>query len=106
MDNCFKAWRPPRGGAMGLREDSEAGKPPRGDPCLGPGTGPICSLNEAWLHALDSCVTDSPLSGVILPLMRSCFFGGAMHGVFLLQEGDGDQLASDIASFVMEEPQS
>jgi hypothetical protein len=29
-----------------------------------------------------------------------------MHGVFLLQEGDGDQLASDIASFVMEEPQS
>jgi hypothetical protein len=38
--------------------------------------------------------------------MRNCFFGGAMHAVLLLQKGDGDQLVSDIAGFIMEEPQS
>jgi hypothetical protein len=38
--------------------------------------------------------------------MRNCFFGGAMHAVFLLQKGHGDQLASDIAGFIREEPQS
>ena len=43
---------------------------------------------------------------VILPLMRCCFFGGALHAVFLLHKGHGDQLASDIASFIMEEPRS
>jgi len=29
-------------------------------------------------------------------MMRNCFFGGAMHAVLLLQNGHGDQLASDI----------
>jgi hypothetical protein len=37
------------------------------------------------------------LSEVILPLMRNCFFGGAMRAVLLLQKGHGDQLISDIA---------
>jgi hypothetical protein len=91
---------------MGLRQDGEAGKLSPGDLQLRQATGPICSLNEAWSRALDRCILDSPLSPVILPLIRSCFFGGAMHAVFLLREGHGDQLASDIASFIMEEPLS
>jgi hypothetical protein len=47
-----------------------------------------------------------PLSEVILPLMRTCFFGGAMYAVHLLQNGHGDQLFSDIAGFITEQPQS
>jgi hypothetical protein len=90
---------------MGLRDDCEMSKLPPGDPRLGQTTGPISSLNEAWVHTLDSCATDTPLSEVILPLMRNCFFGGAMHAVLLLQKGHGDQLASDITGFMMEEPQ-
>jgi hypothetical protein len=38
--------------------------------------------------------------------MRNYFFGGAMHSVLLLQKGHGNQLASDIVGFIMEEPQS
>jgi hypothetical protein len=38
--------------------------------------------------------------------MRDCFFGGAMHAVLLLQKGHGDELASDVVGFIMEEPQS
>jgi hypothetical protein len=38
--------------------------------------------------------------------MRNCYFGGAMLAVLLLQQGHGDHLASDIAGFIMEEPQS
>ena len=91
---------------MGLRDDGEVSKLPPGDPRLGRTTGPISSLNEAWFHTLDRCVTDTPLGEVIFPLMRNCFFGGAMHAVFLLQKGHGNQLASDIAGFIMEEPQS
>ena len=91
---------------MSLRDDDETSKLPPGDPRRGQTTGPISSLNEAWFHTLDSCVVDGPLSEVILPLMRDCFFGVAMHAVFLLQKGHGDQLASDIAGFIMDEPQS
>jgi hypothetical protein len=91
---------------MGLRQDGEAGKLSPGDLQLGQAAGPICSLNEAWFHALNKCVTDIPLSESILPLMRSCFFGGAMHAVFLLQKGYDDQLASDIAGFILEQAQS
>ncbi len=91
---------------MGLRDDGELSKLPPGDPRLRQATGPISSLNEAWFHTLDRCVIDSPLSEVILPLMRNCFFGGAMHAVLLLQRDHGDELASDIAGFIMEEPQS
>jgi hypothetical protein len=38
--------------------------------------------------------------------MRACFFGGATYAVLLLQEGRGDQVASDIAGFIAEEPRS
>ena len=91
---------------MGLRNDAEVSRLPLGEPRLGQTTGPISSLNEAWFHTLDRCVIDSRLNEVILPLMRNCFFGGAMHAVFLLQKGHGDQLASDIAGFIREEPPS
>ena len=91
---------------MGLRDDREVSKLPPEIPRLGQTTGPISSLNEAWFHTLDRCVIDTPLGEVIVPLTRNCFFGGAMHAVFLLQKGHGNQLASDIAGFIMEEPQS
>jgi hypothetical protein len=78
----------------------------RGDLQLRQTTLPIISLNEAWLRTLDRCVLDSPLSEAILPLMRNCFFGGAMHAVFLLQKGHGDELASDITYFFTDQPQS
>jgi hypothetical protein len=78
----------------------------RGDLELTQTTLPILSLNEAWLRTLDRCVLDSPLSEVILPLMRNCFFGGAMHAVLLLQKGHGDELASDITDFFTDQPQS
>jgi len=81
-------------------------KLPLGDPRLEQTTNLISSLNEAWLHTLDRCVTDGPLSEVILPLMRNCFYGGAMHAGFLLQKGHGDELAAEIAGFIEEEPQS
>jgi hypothetical protein len=42
---------------MGPREDGEAGKLSPGDLQLGQATGSICSLNEAWFHALNRCVT-------------------------------------------------
>jgi hypothetical protein len=44
------------------------------------------------------------LGEIILPQMRDWFFGGAMHAVLLVQKGHGEQLASDIARFIMEEP--
>jgi hypothetical protein len=94
------------GEAMGLRDDGEGSKLLPGNPRLGQTTGSISSLNEAWFHTLDRCVINGPLSEVILPLMRNCFFCGAMHAVLLLQKGHGDQLASDIAGFIIEEPQS
>ena len=47
-----------------------------------------------------------PLNQVILPLMRDCFFGGAIYALLLLQKGHGDQLACDIAGFITEEPRS
>jgi len=90
---------------MYLRDDGEVSKLPHQDSRLGQNTGTICSLNEAWVHTLDRCVIDTPLSEVILPLMCNCFFGGAMHAVLLLQNGHGDQLASDIAGFIMKAPQ-
>jgi hypothetical protein len=91
---------------MGLRDDGEFSELPSEDSRIGRTTGPILSLNEAWFQTLDICVIDTPLSDVILPLMRNCFFGGAIHAVLLLQRGRGDQLTSDIAGFIMEEPQS
>ena len=91
---------------MNPRDEDEKSKLTSGDARLGQITSPISSLHEAWFHTLDSCVIDSPLSEVILPLMRNCFFGGARHAVFLLQKGHGDQLAAELAGFIKEEPQS
>jgi hypothetical protein len=51
-------------------------------------------------------VIDTPLSEVILPLMRDYFFGDAIYAVLLLQNGYGDLVASDIAGFLSEQPQS
>ena len=65
----------------------------------------ILSLNEAWLHTLDEYVIDTPLSQIILPMMRSCFFGGAIYAVLLLQKGHGDRVAADIAGFIAEKPE-
>jgi hypothetical protein len=91
---------------MGLLDDSDANILRRGDSEPRQITLPILSLNEAWLRTFDRCVPDSPLSEVILPLMRNCFFGGAMHAVILLQKGHGDELASDITDFFTDHPQS
>jgi hypothetical protein len=90
---------------MDLRHDGEVTELGPGHARLRQTTRPISSLNEAWVHTLDRCVIDSPLSEAILPLMRNCFFGGAMHAVLLLQKGHSDQLASDIAGFIVEQPQ-
>ena len=69
-------------------------------------TATISSLNEAWLHTLDEYVIDTPLSQIILPMMCSCFFGGAIYAVLLLQKGHGDRVAADIAGFIAEKPES
>ena len=66
----------------------------------------ISSLNEAWFHILDEYVIDTPLNEVLLPLLRNCFFGGAVYAVLLLQKGHGEQVAADIAGFITEEPES
>src|SRR5215469_3518324 len=89
---------------MGLPENGKQNKLPSRDSPLAETASAIASLNEAWFHTLDSCITASPLGEVILPLMRDCFFGGAMHAVLLMQKGHGEHLASDIARFIMEEP--
>ena len=91
---------------MDLGKNWEVSKGAPGNPRLGQTTSPISSLDEAWFYTLGSCVVDTPLSDVIFPLMRNCFFGGAMYAVHLLQNGHGDHLASDIAGFITEQPQS
>ena len=91
---------------MDARDDGEVSKLSLGDSPRGQAAAPISSLNEAWLHALDKCAIDTPLSETVFPLMRNCFFGGAVHAMLLLQKGHGDQLASDIAGFLMGELQS
>jgi hypothetical protein len=66
----------------------------------------ISSLNEAWLHTLDEYVIGTPLSRVILPVMRACFFGGATYAVLLAQRGHGNRVVADIAGFLTEQPRS
>ena len=85
--------------------DSEVSRPPSGDLPSRKSTTTISSLNEAWLHTLDEYVVDTPLSQIILPMMRSCFFGGAIYAVLLLQKGHGDRVAADIAGFIAEKPE-
>jgi hypothetical protein len=91
---------------MGLGNDREVNNLPCGNPRPLETPDLISSLNEAWFHTLNRCVIDTTLSEAIFPLMRACFFGGAMHAVLLLQKGHGDRLASDIAGFIMKEQQS
>ena len=69
-------------------------------------TAAISSLHEASLHTLDEYIIDTPLNKVLLPLLRNCFFGGAVYAVLLLQKGHGEQVAADIAGFITEEPES
>ena len=91
---------------MRLRNDREISELPTENTRVGQTTDPIFSLNEAWFHTLDKCAVDTPLSEAIYPLMRNCFFGGAIHAVLLLQRGHGDELVSDITGFITEPPQS
>src|SRR5271168_4375362 len=89
---------------MAMREGGEVNKPPAGDAYRLQTNGSISSLNEAWFHVLDKCVIKLPLSEVILPLMRDCFFAGATYAVLLQQKGYGGELTRDIAGFINEEP--
>ena len=91
---------------MIVGSDSEVNNPPLGNPRPRETLGLISSLDEAWFQTLNRCVVDMPLSKSILPLMRNCFFGGAMYAVHLLQNGHVDQLASDIAGYITEQPRS
>jgi hypothetical protein len=78
----------------GLREDGEAPSFRLETGSLGKQPARFARLTRPNF-TLNKCVTDTPLSESILPLMRGCFFGGAMHAVFLLQKGYCDQLASE-----------
>ena len=87
---------------MERRRDDEVSRFPPGDLLLTETTDDISSLNEAWLHTLGEYAIDTPLSRVVLPMVRSCFFGGAIYAVLLLQKGHGDRLTADIAGFIAE----
>ena len=91
---------------MGPRRNGRVSRRPSGDLFSRQSTATISSLNEAWLHTLDEYVIDTPLSQIILPMMHSCFFGGAIYAVLLLQKGHGDRVAADIAGFIAEKPES
>ena len=91
---------------MGDRRADEVSRPPAGDLGSKQTIGSIFSLNEAWVHTLDEYVATTPLSQVILPLMRACFLGGATYAVLLVQKGYGNQVACDIADFLTEDPRS
>jgi hypothetical protein len=60
-----------------VMNEREVNELPPGDPHRAQLNVSISSLNEAWLHTLDSCVINFPLSDVILPLTRNCFVAGA-----------------------------
>jgi len=91
---------------MDHRRDGEVSRLPSGDLRSRRSTAVISSLNEAWCHTLDEYAVDMPLNQLILPLMRDCFFGGAIYALLLLQKGHGEQLAADIVGFATEEPKS
>jgi len=91
---------------MERRRDDEVSRLPPGNLTLRQTTDDISSPKEAWLHSLDEYAIDTPLIRVVLPMVRSCFFGGAIYAVLLLQKGHGDRLAADIAGFIAEMPAS
>src|SRR5215471_16102506 len=87
---------------MSIHDSDRVNKLPPRDPHRARSNTRISSLNDAWLHTLDSCAVNFPLSDVILPLTRDCFVAGAVYAVLLLRRGHGDQLARDIAGFLNE----
>jgi len=91
---------------MGPRGNGEVSRSSDGNLGFRQSTAAISSLNEAWCRTLDEYVVDTPLNEVLLPLLRNCFFGGAICALLLLQKGHGDQVAADIAGFITEEPHS
>ena len=91
---------------MGAHREDEVSRPPAGGLRSTQNPIAISSLDEAWLHTLDEYVVDTPLSQIILPVMRACFFGGATYAVLLAQRGHGNQVVSDIAGFLTEQPGS
>jgi len=91
---------------MECRRNGEVSRLSDGDLRSRQSTAAISSLNEAWCRALDEYAVDTPLNEVLLPLLRICFFGGAVYALLLLQKGHGDQVAADIAGFITEEPHS
>ena len=91
---------------MEPRDGGEVNRRPSGHLSARQTGDAISSLNEAWLHTLDEYVIDTPLSKVILPVMRACFFGGAAYAVLLAQRGHGNQAVADIAGFLAEQPRS
>ena len=91
---------------MEQRGNGEISRPPAGDLRFRQSTTSISSLNESWFHILDEYVIDTPLNEVLLPLLRNCFFGGAVYVALLLQKGHGEQVAADITGFITEEPES
>ena len=91
---------------MQPRDGGEVSGRPSGPPSSRQTRDAILSLNEAWLHTLDEYVIDTPLSQVILPVMRVFFFGGATYTVLLAQRGHGNQVVTDIAVFLTEQPRS
>jgi hypothetical protein len=91
---------------MKRRDGGEVSGRPSGPPSSRQTRDAILSLNEAWLHTLDEYVVDTPLIQIILPVMRACFFGGATYAVLLAQRGHGNQVVSDIAGFLTEQPRS
>ena len=86
--------------------NGEVSRPRSGDLRFRQSIAAISSLNEAWCHTLDEYVIDTPLNEVLLPLLRNCFFGGAVYALLLLQKDHGNQVACDIAGFITEEPAS
>lgn len=88
---------------MATRREDEVSRPLATDLGSKQATATISSLNEAWLHTLDEYVADTPLTQVILPLMRACFFGGATYAALLLQKGHADRVTADIAGFLTEQ---
>ena len=88
------------------RRKDEVSRPRAGDLGSKQTTAAISSLNEAWLHTLDEYAIDMSFSRIILPMMRSSFFGGAIYAVLLLQKGHRDRVAADIAGFIAEKPES
>jgi len=70
---------------MDPRGNGEVRRPRFGDLRFRQSTAAVSSLNEAWFHILDEYVIDTPLNEVLLPLLRNCFFGGAVYALLLLQ---------------------